>query len=152
MIGITFRLKNEYGNFLAKIFDNVEVDNFTWNIVDNEIIYKDENNHLNTSIFNENIMNGSSFLQCIKIEKYYLIYADIKAFYNKTQITNIETYDDFVNSDCEIALFCTDTVDIELYCKNKIILNKIIENCSRFEFNDFQILSEGKDNRTKFSV
>lgn len=152
MIGITFKLKNEYNNFLFKIFYNIGIDNFTWSIIDNEIIYKDENNHLSTSIFDENTMNGLSFLKCIGMEKYYLVYADIKAFNNKTQITNIETYDDFVNSDCEIALFCTDTVDVELYCKSKIILNKIIENCARFGFNDLEILTKEKDNRTRFSV
>jgi hypothetical protein len=152
MIGITFKLKNEYNNFLSKIFDNIGVDNFKWNITDNEIIYKDENNHLSTSIFNEDTMNGSNFLKCIEIEKYYLVYADIKAFNNKTKIINIETYNDFINSDCEIALFCTDTVDVELYCKSKIILDKIIENCTRFGFDDLQILTKDKDNRTKFSV
>lgn len=53
MIGITFKLKNEYSNYLFKIFDKIGVDNFIWYIEDNEIIYKDKNNHLNISIFNE---------------------------------------------------------------------------------------------------
>lgn len=152
MIGITFKLKNEYSNYLFKIFDNIGVDNFIWYIEDNEIIYKDRNNHLNTSIFNEDTLSGIDFLKSIEIEKYYLVYVDLKAFKNKTNITSIDTYDSFVNSDCEIALFCTDTIDIELYCKSKTILNKIIENCIKYRFEDLHILTREKDNRTKFSI
>lgn len=152
MIGVTFKLKNEYSNFLFKIFDKVDIDNFIWYIADNEIIYKDKNNNLKTSIFNQDTMHGTNFLKCIEIEEYYLVYADIKAFNNRIQITNIDTYDDFVNSDCQIALFCTDTIYVELYCKSKIMLGEIIENCKKFGFDELQILTKENDNRTKFSL
>ncbi|MFD3158365.1 DUF2691 family protein [Haloimpatiens sp. FM7330] len=152
MTGITFKLKNKYNNFLFKIFYNINITNFVWSIEDSEIIYKGKNNKLNMSIFNKNMMSGLDFFKCIETEKYYLIYANIKAFNNKTQIINIDTYDDFVKSDCEIALFCTDTVYIELYCKNKNILDGIIKNCTRFNFHGLKILTQGKDNRTRFSI
>lgn len=152
MRGISFKLKNEYNNYLFKIFDNTEVYKFYWNICDSEIIYKDENNQLHTSIFDKDIIDGHDFLKRIKLDSYYLVYADIKAFNSTTHITNIVTYDDFINSNCEIALFCVDTTYVELYCKNKEILNKIIVNCIRFGFSDLQILTHENDSRTQFSV
>lgn len=152
MRGITFKLKNEYNNFLFKIFSNIEVGDFVWVIGNNEIIYKDKENNLNVSIFDEAIMNGQDFLRNIEAGDYYLVYADIKAFNNLSKITNVTKYDDFVNSYCEIALFCTDTIYVELYCKDKIILNKIIENCHQFRFSDIQILTKQNDSRREFSV
>lgn len=106
----------------------------------------------NTTIFTNDELNGQEFLECIKLESYYLIYADIKALKGRLQITNINTYDDFVNSSCEIALFYTDSVEIELYCKNIKLLKQIINNCKRFGFGDLQVLTEESDFMRIFSI
>lgn len=152
MIGISFKLENEYNNFLFKIFDETGIDNLVWNISNNEIIYKDENLNFSSSIFNDNIIGGREFLKCIQREDYYLIYADIKAFKNESEITNILNYDDFINSCCEIAFLCTDTVNVELYCKNRTVLDNIIKNCRRFEFDEIQVLEKENDGRSEFRL
>lgn len=152
MIGITIKLKNEYNNFLFKILDKIGAEDFVWHIYDNEIIYKNNVNHLNTSIFQEDILDGTNFLNCIKIEKYYLVYADIKAYRKKKEITFIETYKDFLESSCEIALFCSDTTNIEVYCKDEDILRKIIENCKYAGLDDFYVITKGNNYRTNFSI
>ncbi|WP_143318592.1 DUF2691 family protein, partial [Clostridium sp. HBUAS56017] len=106
----------------------------------------------NTSIFENSIVNGQEFFRCIQLKDYYLIFADIKAFKNESEITNVDTYDDFINSNCEIALFCTDTIDVELYCKNKVILYNIINNCKNFGVDDIQVLSRENNERIKFRI
>lgn len=152
MRGITFKLRNEYSNFLYKIFYEVEVGDFTWSIGDNEIIYKDKNDNLNTSIFFGDVLSGAEFLTCIQLGDYYLVFADIKAFKNGSQITNISSYEEFIDSDCVIALFCTDSEEIEFYCKDTKVLDQVISNCEQFSFKDFHILTEENDGRLNFSL
>lgn len=150
MRGITFKIGNEYNNYLYQMFDNIDLSDFIWNICDDEILYKEKNNEIDMSIFHNDIMNGKDFLICIKKEMYYIVYADIKAFKHKSQVTNILTYEDFLKSNCEIALFCTDTINVELYCKNKTLLEKIIENCKLFH--DFEIITIKNDDRSSFRL
>ena len=149
MRGITFKLRNEYSNFLYQIFYGVEVND---NIGDNEIIYKDKDNNLNTSIFFSDVISGTEFLRCIQLNEYYLVFADIKAFKNGSPITNISSYEEFIDSDCEMALFCTDSEEIEFYCKDMKVIKQVINNCNQFAFKDFQILTEETDGRLNFSL
>lgn len=152
MIGVSFQLRYDSGSFLSEIFSLIDVHKFIWSIGDNEIIYRDENGHLSTSIFDNELMTGSEFLRSIEKKKYYLVYADIKAFTHREQIRPIETYDDFVQSDCEIALLCTDTVYVEVYCKNESLMNTIIDNCRRFGFSNLQVLSRAENSGNRFGV
>lgn len=140
MIGINFKLKNEYNNFLHKIFNGININNYDWKIVEDEIIYKDIEGSINTTIFDNKIMCGDDFFK------------SIQAFIVDSHMSDIETYDDFANSTCEIALFCTDTVYIEVYCKNQKVLNEIISNCKKYNFEDLEILTEKTDNRINFGI
>lgn len=152
MIGINLKLKNEYNNFLHKIFNGININNYDWKIVEDEIIYNDIEGSINTTIFDNKIMCGDDFFRSIQMEKYYLINVNIQAFIVDSPMSDIETYDDFANSTCEIALFCTDTVYIEVYCKNQKVLSEIISNCKKYNFEDLEILTEKTDNRINFGI
>lgn len=122
--GINFKLQNKCNNYLYQIFKDSGVEDLIWNVCASEILYKDHNNILNSLFIENEIINGKDFLNRIQFDNYYIVSADIKAFKTKLDVTSIVTYEDFFNGSCEIALFCTDVVFAELYCKNKPILEK----------------------------
>lgn len=153
MIGIKFQLKNEYSDFLAQIFDGIDVGKFAWVIAYEEILYQDEHRRLKNSFFGCDLMDGPGFCKRIKEKTYYMLFADLKAFSDRAQVTEIETYEDFASSSCEIALFCDDAVYVDLYCKSEAMLNRIVENCELFGFGDLErIMTRDEDGRTRFSV
>ena len=80
-------------------------------------------------MFNEYCIDGIKFLNGIKTQNYYLLFADFKAFKNRESIKEIKDGRDMVNSDCEIVFICTDSTNIEIYCKNENIYDTIMLNC-----------------------
>lgn len=147
MRGISFKTYNEYNNYIYKLFMDINLDSFVWDICDSEILYGDD-----TKEFNNGIISGQEFLNNINKEKYYIVYADIKAFKCKSQIRNIDNYEDFFNSSCEIALFITDSIYCEVYCKNTNILNVMMRNGKSFSFKDINILTKENDSRKYFNI
>ena len=126
MIGLDIEVKNGYNNYLKIILNGIEFSNYEW-----EIIYEDFMLPANqeVKIFDSNIMDGDLFYNCIASNSYYMIFADIKAYPAGCERDDIETFEDFINSNCEIVLICTDCTFIEFYCKDRDVLDKVYQNC-----------------------
>jgi hypothetical protein len=139
MIGIRFKIKNEYNTFLSQIFHSVEVQRYEWEIVTDDVICSSKPN-LNEGLFGSEIVNGQTFLNSIIIENYYMIFVDLKAYPQGSVHTNIEVFGDFYASDCQIILLCVDSEFIEFYCKDKSILDIVHNNCLKFGFEDVELI------------
>lgn len=87
-------------------------------------------------------MNGKEFSKCISYSDYYLIFADIHAYPLKGKVKTIETYQDFLVSDCDLVFLCADSEFVEVYCKNKKTLQRIVENCEKYKFKTTEISLE----------
>ena len=147
MIGLQFKVKNEYNNFLLKILASVNVEQYDWDIITDDII--DANNPKdNDGIFNAATIDGQHFLHSILKESYYLIFVDLKSFPVGSKHAQIRVFEDFVNSECQIILLCVDSIFIELYCKDQQILETIYKNCLKYGFEDVEFISfENASNR-----
>lgn len=152
MIGITFELRREYDSFLSKIFSGLEIDKYVWTISDEEILHMDASGDIVSALFESETMEGPSFRKCIEMDQYLLIFADIKAFRPGEATADVSTFDDFVNSACQLALFCTDVTNIEVYCKSETMLRTIIQNCKQFGFSNVEVLTLDDRIRTSFRV
>lgn len=138
MIGLKFKIKNEYGSFLNKILNSINVLEYDWEIITDDTICPDD-----TRLFNDNVyLNGEDFLNCIMKDCYYMIFVDLKAFPLNGVHVEIETLNDFLESDCQLILLCTDSEFIEIYCKNKETLDIIYNNCKDFKFTSVEYLSQ----------
>lgn len=128
MIALDINVKNEKNNYLSKIFSGIDVLQYVWEIIHEDFLYY-ENGERKEKFFKTDILNGKEFLECISRDKYYMIFADIKAYPVSTERIEIETFNDFLESNCEMVLLCTDTAFIEFYCKDRDILDKVYNNC-----------------------
>lgn len=146
MIGIRFKIPNEYNNFLKQILENINTQNSIWNIKTDDIIKSD-----GTYLFAKESYNDKEFQSIIGEYDYYLTFADIQC-YNSPNFTNIYDYQDFLNSDCYLLIIIVDNIFVDIYVKSKEIINKLKENAVKYKFSDIKIISDLKDKRNTFFI
>jgi hypothetical protein len=149
MISIRFRIKNEYGNPLKKIFNNISINNYCWKIEFSEIYNVDKGN-LSQKIFDKELMTGQEFQFDVNREVYYMIFLTAIAFENIENVVSVNNYLEFIQSKAKIAFVCTDNEYIEVYSKDELILKEMIKNCKENEFTDIEIINNEKDVMNKF--
>lgn len=140
MIALDINVKNEKSNYLSKIFSGIDLQQFVWEIIHEDFRYS-ENGERKGKFFEMDVLSGEEFLKCISRDKYYMIFADIKAYPSGCKRTEIDTFNDFLESNCELVFLCTDSVFIEFYCKDRDILDKVYNNCIGNEFEKVQYRS-----------
>lgn len=144
--GIRFNIPNEYGDFLKRIFDTIDLkDYFIFSDVSNEEIL--DKGAINISL--STITTGKEFMNFISNRKCYIISLRIMmSKINKIDF-NITTYQDFLNSTCELIILCTDSTYYDIYCKDLVLLDEIIFNVKKYNFSNFIIITDENDKRTK---
>ena len=141
MIGLDIRVENEYNNYLYKIFNGINLSNYVWQIITEDILYR-ENGELKESLFKSNVLSGEEFFKYIFKDSYYLIFADIKAYpVGNEPNKRIENINDFLKSGCEFIFLCTDSKFLEFYSKDKEVLDKVYKNCIDNKFEEVKYMS-----------
>lgn len=146
MVGLKIIKNNESDKFLYNFFKGVNFKKYKW-VIDYEEILSDKDE----KFFEKNILDGQEFFKCITNLNYYMIFLDLKIYKIENEITKIETYDDYLNSDCEMIFLCFDSQFINFYCKDKNILETLYKNCINYNYNVSQI-TELNNCRQKMSV
>jgi hypothetical protein len=131
MICLDIIVENKYDKYLSKIFNGIDLNNYNWQIEFDDIFYT-TNGKVQDRFFPESNLNGEEFGKYISRENYYLVFAEIKAFPKGSECTKINTFKEFLDSNCEIAFLCIDSIYIEFYCKNNIIIEIVHNNCMRY--------------------
>lgn len=147
-IGMEFKLKTGYEKVLYNILKNINFSNYQWEIVQEEIIY--ENNterhlpsHLSGKEFEKEISDNGN---------YYVISLNLQAYPIGSQISHIETYDDFLNSDCELILLFSDNEFIEVYTKRTGELDGIVGTNVVTKGVSYELKTRENDGRTIMMV
>ncbi len=133
MIGLDIRVKNCYSNYLCKLLEGVILFDYFWEIVHEDFIYL-QNGKLKSAFFGKHVLNSGEFAGCISRDNYYMIFADIKAYPINSDLIEIRTFEDFMKSSCEMVILCTDTSYIEFYSKDRKILDRVYNNCIKYNF------------------
>ena len=152
-----------------KIFRSVDLSRYYWEIVSDQVLYEvGENNEqglFNSCVIEELerkgfsepnmskrahvgaydskvLINGKSIVNAIERDNYYFIFLDLKGYSSKESWGSIETYEDFVDSYCELIFMCTDSSFIEIYCKDELILQTIYNNCKKNNFDNIRYIQD----------
>ena len=128
MYGLDIIVKNKYAKYIFELLKNTDVQRYTWQINTDDVITKTEaiKEH---GLFNEKWVDGQAFLDAIQKYDYYIIFSDYKAFKSRDESQKITCGVDMINSDCNIAFMCTDSTNIEIYCRDKVTYEIIRLNC-----------------------
>ncbi|WP_108672572.1 DUF2691 family protein [Peribacillus acanthi] len=149
--GITFEIPNKPGIFLSDIFKPIEIDIFNWRIRNDET-YLMKESQLGEPLFPENEMDGMLLQEVIEKDCYYVIFVELIAYPKGKQVIDIETYEDFINSECQLVLLIVDSSFTTIYCKNKEILDRLYNNAIKRGYDQVQYITDENDTRTRLSV
>ncbi|MEK3828487.1 DUF2691 family protein [Paenibacillus sp. FSL K6-1558] len=151
--GIQFQIPNEYGSFLGEILKPIKIADYDW-FVGGEESYLVVENSLGESLFPDRVMGmaGEELQTMIDDNKYYLIFANLKAYPRGTAIIDIETYEDYVESDCQLALLVIDSSYVAVYIKDAEIREEMLEHIKRIRYEALDYITDDNDVRTKLSV
>lgn len=150
--GVSFQIPNEYGNFLWRILQPVEIANYRWQ-TSGESYFVVEGELDDEELFHDyEIVEGAVFEQQLKTNQYYTIFVELKAFPYGKMVNQVNTYEEFADSDCELVLLIADNSYVSIYCKNKNIIEKLYFNALQHDFEDVQFITDENDTRTSLTV
>lgn len=125
---------------------------FSWRIGNSEsyIVVDDE---LDEELFSEDkkAIEGAELKKLLENNKYYIIFADLQA-YPKDDFSDIETYEDFIKSQCELVLLVVDSCYVTIYCKNKETIELLYKNATECGFKNVEYITDENDTRTRLSA
>lgn len=149
--GIRFNIPNTYGRFLADMLSPVDVPAYSW-FVGGEESYRVKNGGLDQPLFPEETeMDGETFSDLIHQDEQYLIFVNLKAS-SKGPVKDVETYEAFRDSNCELTLLIVDSTFVDLYCKDETLLESLYQHALACRFEDVSYLTDANDTRTSLTV
>lgn len=152
--GISFVIPNEYGSFLGDVLKPIDISAFNWLVGEGES-YVIEDGELTEILFpyEKRIgIEGEHLKTILEKKEYYLIFVELKAYTNRENVSDIKTYDEFINSDCQLVLLVADSSYTTIYCKNKEKLEMLYNNAKNNGFENVQYIADENDFRTRLSV
>lgn len=151
--GISFEIPNEYGSFLGDILKPFETGSFNWYIGGEESYFVNDGT-LGEPLLPEEVygMDGVILKGIIENNEYYLIFADVKAYPKEKNVIDIKTYEEFLNSDCQLVLLIVDSAYVTIYCKDKDLLERLHHNAKLNSYENVQFVTDENDGRTRLSV
>lgn len=149
--GIHFKIPNTYGCFLADMLSPIDITSYSW-FIGGEESYHVKNGDLHHPLFPEETeMDGETFSHLIHQDEHYLIFANLKAFSNGP-VKDIETYEAFRKSNCDLALLIVDSTFVDMYCKNQQMIESLYTHALSHSFEDVAYLTDANNTRTSLTV
>ena len=158
MQGLLFEIKNEYGKQLSDILTEIVNPSWYWSIGPGESykpggLYKKERDpKMLEVLFPSNAMDGEAFLKLISTGEYYLIFADLKAFPTSESVVEINSYEDFLKSSCQLALLVIDSVYVSIVLKEQQMIDKLLECVEAIGYSNIKFLTDENETDSLFSV
>ncbi|CAI8760606.1 DUF2691 domain-containing protein [Bacillus pseudomycoides] len=139
---------------MSDVLKPIDISTFSWRVtpVESYLVVNDELD-IDKDLFetDNEIMEGADLKNLLENNVYYIIFADLQA-YPKGKVSEIETYEEFVESECELVLFVVDSCYTVIYCKDKEKLELLYKNAAVFGFENIQFITDENDTRTRITA
>lgn len=148
--GISFELpENMVTNVLPHILGDIDIKAYEWiNHLDQferYCCYQDCGFHA------KEIYKGQELFSVVD-DNEYIIFIKLQAFVNSYKAMNCHTYEQFIQSDCEMLVLIYDVYYVDIYLKSMDILDEVKNNAFKNGFINITIITDENDNRTKLDV
>ena len=129
----------------------IDIASYSW-FVGGEESYRVKNSALDQPLFPEATeMDGETFSDSIHQDEQYLIFVNVKAF-SKEPVKDIETYEAFRDSHCDLALLIVDSTFVDMYCKDQQMIESLYTHALSRSFEDVAYLTDTNDTKTSLTV
>ena len=156
--GLDLRLPSSHINPVYEMFKNISLDDTDVYVYDEEIIIKRSTRTFPIGgdyHFPEGKVSGAQFLHAIGSSNYddlYAIRISVQIYPSGSSKQDIVTYEDFLNSECNIIFLLCDVDYAEIYVKSESHLLQFIKNADRIGCKAIEIKTDLNDGRTRMSV
>lgn len=146
--GITFSVESEK-SVLYEILKCIDIVNYCWyNIYEQNEVW---NNKTKEEFFEKDYYDGNDFENVIQSE-YCIIFYKVQAYLKKGNFNNIHTFQEFLESECQILLLIYDCSFVEIYVKDSVVLNNLYHNAIKNGYKKVRYITDENDNRTRMDV
>ncbi|MNG14721.1 hypothetical protein D3C84_984960 [compost metagenome] len=97
-------------------------------------------------------MKGQDLSEILKSCRYYVIFANLKAYPKGERIEDVLTYEAFLKSQCHLVLIVIDSSYLTVYCKDSKMLEDLYLNAINKGFEKVEYITDENDFRTRLSV
>ena len=142
--GIYYEILNEYGNYLAEVLEDLPLDDYLWSITRGEIHLLDENGVTGRFLFEDadKFLQGSTLYSMAKNNTYYMVFATIGAYRKSEELEYIRTYNDFLQSECQIIVIVADCSEVIIICKDERLVLDIYNRVKFKECEKVKLIDE----------
>lgn len=147
--GISFHIPNGYLGLFSDITKDIEINRYFWFVSEDQVFNKSIDTS-NEFFFDSERYIGNDFQKKVIDKNYYVIFANLQAYLSANDFIKIDTYDDFQNSNCEIVILISDGIFVDVYAKDKNIIEAIRFNAQHNNFSEIAYITDENDNRTEF--
>lgn len=137
MLGIKFKIPNTYDIILYKILKNINSEDSMWMVPTEEVFCKD-----GSFLFQYDIYIDRKFRNMIKTIQHYPIFLNLQLYQSQFRHSSIHNYQEFLDSDCQLILFITDNIFVDVYSKNEHYLEIIEKAIEENNFLDKQYIMD----------
>ena len=146
MRGYNLKMKDcSFDSILSDLLKGINVEEYNWLILESEA-YKTAD-----TIDCDGRYTGKEFKKLLKeLETCYIININIQAAHKV--IDAVKDYDDYLNSECQLAILVWDVMYNNIYCKSSELCEIIKCNCLKLDYDEFEVINDDNDYRTGFRV
>lgn len=143
--GLRFQIENKYQNFFADILEGIDIEKYSWYISENQVFTKTAD-----FFFYKDEYTGTEFKKIIDKHQddYYIVFVTVKAG-DKTNF-EIQNYFDFIKSNYNFVIICSDSEFINIYCKNKKDIDILKVNAQNKKYSKIENITDENDLRVNF--
>lgn len=131
------------GDILRRLFEGFDCSKYTWE-VDNEHALDEANRDL----FESRMYTGEDFEKAVSKKAESVTLVSLKAFDGKAE--KIASFDDYLDSDCQLMLYVIDGNFIDIYCKNQDELKFFYDRAKLLEAEELCYADCNEDMRSAF--
>lgn len=147
--GVSFKIPQVNSNVLWNILGCIDLNKYFWKCIDTQS--EIWTNKTNEAFFSDEYYSGEQFTKRIRSD-YYIVFLKLEAYYKIDDFNDIHTYEDFINSDCQILFLINDCEFVEIYIKNHKDMVAIYRNANKMNFENVRYITEKNDGRVKMDV
>lgn len=149
IIGVHFEIPQVVGNIILDILGCIDIRKYYWHNISRQTETWD-GVHGDDFFDNENY-SGYDFLSLIK-NKHRIIFLKLQASSSCNYSLNINTYEEFKNSGCDIIMLIYDCEFVEVYAKSSDILKSILKRARELEYLNIGYIDNKYPIRTTMNI
>lgn len=136
-------------NLLYQILKPIDVKEYCWYNVEEQNEVWDEN--ISDLFFKENVYDGETFSRQIASNN-FIVFLKLQAYFEKGSFSNINTYEEFQKSNCQMILLIYDCECVEIYSKDQMMLKSIYDQAILNNYTEVKFIDEKNFFRTTMNI